>query len=243
MSEPIRDKETTPQRAGLRSGRRGFLRLATGGGLAATAALVAGCDDDSPISELDPDAVVLDFSNDFGVLNYAYALEQLEAAFYAQVVAALDAGDLTLDDVTASYFRDLAAHEDNHRLLLQQALGDNAIAALTPDFEDVDFTDADSVLDTAQTLEDTGVGAYNGAGRYLTSNDFLTLAGKIVSVEARHAAAIRAINSDSATAFADLSSIRKGANTEFALDAALTPEEGAETANGFIMEELVIRGI
>ena len=245
MAESVKDQETTPQRTGLRSGRRGFLRLAAGGGLAASAALVAGCGDDNPVTELDPDAVVLDFSDDFGVLNYAYALEQLEAAFYAEVVAALDDGSLTLDEVAASYFRDLAVHEDNHRLLLQQALGDNAIAALTPDFEgaDVDFTSAESVLDTAQALEDTGVGAYNGAGRYLESDAFLTLAGKIVSVEARHAAAIRAINADSATAFADLSDIGAGANVQFALDTALTPQQGAEAASGFIVETLVVRGL
>ncbi len=48
-----------------------------------------------------------------------------------------------------------------------------------------------SVLSTAKALEDTGVSAYNGAGAYISSADYLTLAGKIVSVEARHASAIR----------------------------------------------------
>jgi hypothetical protein len=37
------------------------------------------------------------------------------------------------------------------------------------------------------------VSAYNGAGKYLTSAANLLVAGKIVSVEARHAAAIRDI--------------------------------------------------
>jgi len=37
------------------------------------------------------------------------------------------------------------------------------------------------------------VAAYNGAGRFLQSNVYLVLAGKIVSVEARHAALIRDI--------------------------------------------------
>jgi hypothetical protein len=36
-----------------------------------------------------------------------------------------------------------------------------------------------------------GVSAYNGAGQLLTDPQNLLLAGKIVSVEARHAAAIR----------------------------------------------------
>ena len=40
-------------------------------------------------------------------------------------------------------------------------------------------------------FEDLGVSAYNGAGGLLDSADYLLLAGKIVSVEARHAALIR----------------------------------------------------
>ena len=47
------------------------------------------------------------------------------------------------------------------------------------------------MLATAKAFEDLGVSAYNGAGGLITSADYLTLAGKIVSVEARHAALIR----------------------------------------------------
>jgi hypothetical protein len=53
------------------------------------------------------------------------------------------------------------------------------------------------LLRTAQLLEDTGVAAYNGAGKHLTVAANLLLAGKIVSVEARHAAAIRDIRDGS----------------------------------------------
>lgn len=51
----------------------------------------------------------------------------------------------------------------------------------------------DVLLRTSQLLEDTGVSAYNGAGKYLKAAANLLVAGKIVSVEARHAAAIRDI--------------------------------------------------
>jgi len=46
-------------------------------------------------------------------------------------------------------------------------------------------------LSYAKAFEDLGVAAYNGAGYLIKSADYLTLAGKIVSVEARHAALIR----------------------------------------------------
>ena len=48
-----------------------------------------------------------------------------------------------------------------------------------------------SVLDAAGTFEDLDITAYNGADRFIASVDYLTLAGKIASVEVRHAAAIR----------------------------------------------------
>ena len=51
--------------------------------------------------------------------------------------------------------------------------------------------DEASFLELAQTLEDTGVSAYNGAGPLIESKDVLAAAGSIVQVEARHAAAIR----------------------------------------------------
>lgn len=187
--------------------------------------------------------VVLDFSNDFGPLNYAYALEQLEAAFYARVVMALDDDELSVgDEVIAAYFRDLAAHEAIHRDFLATALADNAIGTLGVDFSGVDFGDVSAVLGTAQVLEDTGVAAYNGAGRFIQDGAFLTLAGKIVSVEARHAAAIRAIAGDAPTHFADLSDIMRGAVPDTGLDAALPPGDvlAAVAGTGFVTTTIAV---
>ena len=127
-------------------------------------------------------------SGDVGVLNYAYALEQLEAAFYTQVIATQYTG-ITAQET--SYLTDVRDHEVAHREFFKAALGASAIPALSVTFASVNFSDRNSVLGTAKTFEDLGVSAYNGAGRLLVSPDYLTLAGKIVSVEARHAALIR----------------------------------------------------
>jgi hypothetical protein len=61
---------------------------------------------------------------------------------------------------------------------------------LSFNYGNLDFNSRTQVLATAKALEDTGVAAYNGAGR-LSNPDYLLLAGKIVSVEARHASAIK----------------------------------------------------
>ncbi len=127
-------------------------------------------------------------TGDTGVLNYAYALEQLEAAFYVQVIATPYAG-ITPDET--AILTDIRDHEVIHRNFLKTALGANAIADLSVDFASIDFTSRTSVLGAAKTFEDLGVSAYNGAGALLTDVNNLLVAGKIVSVEARHAAAIR----------------------------------------------------
>ncbi|GGE96566.1 hypothetical protein GCM10011383_04180 [Hymenobacter cavernae] len=155
----------------------------------ATALLLAGCDDDDNNSN-DPNLIDVG-SGDTGILNYAYALEQLEAAFYTQV---LTGGYYTSANTNAAekqIFLDIALHEKIHADFFKTALGNNAIQGLTPDFSAINFGDRASVLNYAKAFEDLGVAAYNGAGRYIEDPKNLVLAGKIVSVEARHAALIR----------------------------------------------------
>ena len=137
-------------------------------------------------------------SGDVGILNYAYALEQLEAAFYVKVVMSPYTGITAQEN---SYLTDVRDHEVAHREFFKAALGTSAIPALAVNFSSIDFTSRASVLATAKAFEDLGVSAYNGAGRLLVSPDYLALAGKIVSVEARHAALIRDLLSDGS--FAD----------------------------------------
>jgi len=125
---------------------------------------------------------------DIGVLNYAYALEQLEAAFYTQVIATPYRG---MDGYERSMLRDIRDHEIAHREFFRKALGGNRIPNLTPNFSAVSFADRTSVLTTAKTFEDLGVSAYNGGGAAIKNPKYLAAAGSIVSVEARHAAIIR----------------------------------------------------
>jgi len=138
-------------------------------------------------------------SGDIGVLNYAYALEQLEAEFYTKVTGSYYSG---ISSQERSLLSDIHAHEVAHRQFLKGALGSAAIAALEFNFSSVNFHDRQSVLTTARTFEDTGVAAYNGAGQLLRDPGHLLAAGKIVSVEARHAATIREILAPHSTAFA-----------------------------------------
>lgn len=164
---------------------------------------------------------------DIGVLNYAYALEQLEAAFYTQVIATPFSNMQANDQVILTQIRD---HEIAHRDFLKQALGRRAIPALEVDFSAVDFSSRSSVLGTADVFENLGVAAYNGAGQLIQNADYLVAAGSIVSIEARHAAAI-----------ADLirpysgESVGRGNVDRKGLDGALLPSQVLPKAAPFIV--------
>lgn len=215
--------------------RRKFLRFS---GLAGASAVVIGGSGLASCSKDDNDnndGVNLG-SGDFGVLNYAYALEQLEAAFYTRVVAE---GSFTtiFSGVEQEYMKDIRDHEIAHREFFKAALGTNAIQGLEVDFSTINFGNRTNVLNVAKTFEDLGVAAYNGAGKLLTSADFLTIAGKIVSVEARHAALIRDLISNGS--FADLASLQPlGANNANGLDAALNPPDVLAAASAFIKTKI-----
>jgi hypothetical protein len=167
---------------------------------------------------------------DIGVLNYAYALEQLEAAFYTMVVDKMYSGAM---DGEAEWLTDIRDHEVEHRDFLKKALGDKAIPDLEVDFSAVDFSDRKSVLTTAMTFEDLGVGAYNGAGKLIENVDYLAAAGKIVSVEARHAAAIRDLLNPDSVSFAGDDVVDKNG-----LDVAYEPAEVLPKADPFIVTDV-----
>jgi rubrerythrin len=167
--------------------RKGFLKYtALTGAAALVGAGLPGCKKDHGSGS--STATIDVGSGDTGILNFAYALEQLEAAFYIQVNTSFYTNATAAEMAILS---DIMNHEIAHRDFFKSALGSSAIGELTVNFSAVDFTSRTSVLATAKALEDTGVSAYNGAGQYIQSADYLTVAGKIVSVEARHASAIR----------------------------------------------------
>jgi rubrerythrin len=174
-----------------RSTRRGFLKvLGVGGAIVLMPSVFAACHDDDGITS-PSGPVALDLSSDTGILNYAYALEQLEAAFYTAVVASAAFAGMSAEQ--KEVMTDLRNHEVAHREFLAAALGSAKLGMLALNDATVATSIASvaSILKNAEAFEDLGVSAYNGAGKYLQDANNLLLAGKIVSVEARHAAAIR----------------------------------------------------
>ena len=96
--------------------RRKFMRSAGTAG-AAIALIAAACH-----KSTDDTGVNLG-SGDIGILNYAYALEQLEAAFYTKVVASPYTG-ITADETI--FLTDIRDHEIAHREFFKVAIGTSA---------------------------------------------------------------------------------------------------------------------
>ncbi|HEX3733839.1 MAG TPA: ferritin-like domain-containing protein [Solirubrobacterales bacterium] len=136
-------------------------------------------------------ALAMSGGSDVDILNFALTLEYLESTFYEEAkTRAKASGELK------SLINLLADDEKQHVEGLTatiKSLGGKPVAEPKFDFS---YSDTAGFLKLAQTFEDTGVSAYNGAGPAIKSKEVLAAAGSIVQVEARHAAAIRLQNKE-----------------------------------------------
>ncbi len=150
------------------------------GALAAGAAYGAGA-----VGPFVSAALAQSEAGDVGILNFALTLEYLEADFYN-----VKGRQVTLTGQARSHARMFGEQEQDHVNALTttvKQLGGRPAAKPTFSFP---VSDQRSFLALASTLENTGVGAYNGAGPQIKDKKVLAAAGEIVQIEARHAAAI-----------------------------------------------------
>ena len=159
------------------------------GALAAGAAYGAGA-----VGPFVSGALAQTSAGDVAILNFALTLEYLEADFYQ--VKGKSVGLSGEARRLASTFGD---QEAEHVSALMKAItGSGGTPVKKPTFV-FPVSDQASFLKLAYTLENVGVGAYNGAGPSLVNKNLLAAAGSIVQVEARHAAAIGLLTNQSVT--------------------------------------------
>jgi hypothetical protein len=133
-------------------------------------------------------------SGDVAILNFALTLEYLESDFYN-----VKGKSVGLSGEAKSLATLLGDQEAEHVAALTKAIsaaGGTPVKKPTFVFP---VTNQASFLKLAYTLENVGVGAYNGAGPSLKNPAYLAAAGSIVQVEARHAAAIGLLINKSVT--------------------------------------------
>ena len=122
---------------------------------------------------------------DAEILNFALTLEYIESDFYN-----VKGREVGLSGQAKSYATLFGEEEQAHVAALTAAIKQLGGAPIVKPTFVFPVTDQSSFLSLASVLENTGVGAYNGAAPSLQSKTILAAAGSIVQIEARHAAAI-----------------------------------------------------
>jgi hypothetical protein len=174
--ELLEDQQFRPAGGGI--SRAQFLKGALGTGIVAGGVLVTGL---PKLASSAPSQ-----SMDTEILNFLLELEYLQQAFYSE---ATENGGLAGE--LSEFAQAVGVHEDEHVAYLEELLGDDARSSPNFDFGDATTTE-EKFAQTAFVLEEVGAGAYIGQGPNLTT-DRVTKVASLVSVEARHAAWIRAI--------------------------------------------------
>lgn len=125
-------------------------------------------------------------AEDARILQLVLVLEYTQVAFYEQALK-----QANLSGELRNFAQTALGHEQAHLAAIKQALGAKAVAR--PRFEfGSKTTSPEAFRQTAIKLEDIAVAGYNGQATNLTKGT-LAAAAEIVSVEARHAAWVRAI--------------------------------------------------
>jgi hypothetical protein len=181
--------------------RRGFLRtLLAGGSVVLLPSVFTACDDSdgdgNPLGPDTPDPVTgiaFDLRSDVGIFRLLHLQEQLESAFYVAVVRS-DTFD-NLNAAERELLTDLRNVELIHREFVRTALGTQALpdirGSINRDTLENILSSRESIFNTAKMLEHTGLAGLNGTAKYIQDVRNLLVAGKLASVEARHAAALR----------------------------------------------------
>ena len=132
--------------------------------------------------------------SDVDILNFALTLEYLEMSFYQ-----VKGKTVHLGGEAKSLAKSFGDEEAEHVTALTGAIKKSGGTPVKMPRFSFPVSDQAGFLKLAYTLENVGVGAYNGAGPSLRSQALLAAAGSIVQVEARHAASIAVLTGKNIT--------------------------------------------
>lgn len=145
--------------------------------------------------------------SDVDVLNFALTLEKLEATFYTEGQQKFSEGEFessefakqfrdTLRFSSYDYFNLIRDHEQAHVDTITQViqkLGGEPVSGLQFEFP---YETVGEYVGLAQTFENLGVSAYDGAIAQIQNPELQTAGATIATVEARHASYLNLLNSD-----------------------------------------------
>jgi len=232
------------------SKRRDFLKLAAMGGMALFfPPVLTGCGSDVVTNPGDPEEFTM--GSAAGPLNFVNAYAQLMLDFYSRMAG------YSLYSPNSSF--PISGMTQQERSLIGNLIDQKggtflSLSTLTPHnvrvsgsllfhFETVDFTNRDSIMPLAATLEDLGVAAVNGLMTSSVKNSTdLALLAQIASNWARHAAMINDMNDIHANGVTGLrSSFVRTVNGQ-GLDAVTSASDALATIQPYFINTLSITG-
>ncbi len=237
--------KTTPA---SNSNRRAFL---TRGVIAAAGIAAAGLTHPATALAVTPGLKFNDIpgTGDVKVLNYALALEALEADLYAQALMRLTNGGMNAlgkrigglglnpNEPDLFYLREFGVVERQHRDFLKTALGSASLLRSAPfnrarfDFA-MESRSRKQVIDLVYLAEKTGVGAYLGAIKFFQTRTYLQTAGAIQGTEARHTAVIADVLRD---LFNEPLNVAPLSNQNNGIDQPIAPDTVLASVSPFII--------
>ena len=132
-----------------------------------------------------------DVRDDIRIMNFLLGVEYVQSALYREALKAVPG----LSPETRGLVEELRDNEIAHVDALRATISD--IGGKPDDRPRVVFGDGlgsePAFLKLANTLEDTGVSAYNGVIPQIESEDLIAAAASIAQVEGRHAGLIRVV--------------------------------------------------
>jgi rubrerythrin len=199
MNEITQDTEVNEINQDLMSdkSRRAFLVKMLGGAAAVTAVGAIGASPASVLAATRQGAAGKLPASDLAVLNFALTLEHLEAAFYE--TAAMHFSKGYLGQLVKTLRFDEEAHVNALTAAIKSNGGTPVAAAARYNWPAGVFGNRTAFLNFASTLEQTGVHAYLGQAPAIKTPSILLTAVSIVTVEARHAGAIKSLQTQNPT--------------------------------------------
>ena len=174
--------------------RRRFLKLMGGTGAAGTLALaIAACGggQEIPTQPKAKEQGSPEGPGDVGILNFALTLEHLETDFYDEAVAS---GNLR--GRARELARRIRENEHAHVETITETIermGGKPVEKPKTNFDEIIAGGEKKILETAASIENTGVAAYLGQADKIQDETVLAAALSIHTVEARQAAALNEV--------------------------------------------------
>lgn len=172
------------------SSRKAFLTKLMTGAAAATALAAAPASAFAATGKLKHAAAAIPVG-DAAILNFALTLEHLEAAFYEKAAMHFSGSSYLARTIRVLRF-DEQSHVNGLTAAIKGAGYTPVGRAPSYNFPAV-FSQKHAFVDFSATLEDAGVHAYLGQAGNIKTPAILLTAASIVTVEARHAGAMRAL--------------------------------------------------